>query len=242
MERLQKILSQAGVASRREAEKMILAGRVSVNGQKVTEMGSQADIEKDRITVDGKKITVSENKAYYLFHKPKNVIVTRYDPEDRPTVFDYLKDVPERVNPAGRLDFDSEGLLLLTNDGELLARLIHPRHQIPKIYHVKVKDIFPEEDLKKLEQGILIGDYTTQPCHAKILKKDKYNTWIEVILKEGKNRQIRRMVEAIDHEVLSLIRVGIGPLRLEDLPKGMWRKLTRSEIENLKRLSLADQD
>jgi pseudouridine synthase len=228
--RLQKILAQAGIASRREAEKMILAGRVRVNGKVVTQLGTQADPEKDKITADGKPISIVAEKVYYLFHKPENVMVTRHDPQGRPTIYDYLKGINERVNPVGRLDFDSEGLVLLTNDGDLHARLIHPRHEVPKTYQVKISGRLTPEKLKKLREGVDIGGYVTQPCTANIFKENPHNCWIEIQLTEGKNRQVRRMMEALGHNVLRLVRVGIGPLRLRDLKKGAWRPLTRSEI------------
>jgi 23S rRNA pseudouridine2605 synthase len=233
VERLQKILSAAGIASRREAEKLILAGRVKVNGLVVTRLGTQADLSKDRVEVDGRPVTLPSQKVCYLFHKPENVMVTRRDPEGRPTVFDYLKAIPERVNPVGRLDFDSEGLLLLTNDGELHARLTHPRHEVPKVYRVKAAPV--TLDLKKLSSGLDIGDVVTQPCVAKVIKENPHNLWIEMILKEGKNRQIRRMIEAIGGKVLRLVRVGIGPIQLGTLKKGEWRRLTPAEVEGLRR-------
>ncbi len=233
--RLQKILSEAGIASRRTAETMIVNGRVRVNGLLVRELGTKADPEKDTITVDGRPIKIREGKVYLAFHKPMNVMVTRKDPEGRPTVFDYLKDVKERVNPVGRLDFDSEGLVLLTNDGELLARLTHPRHEVPKVYQVKVSGRLGPDELKKLSGGIDIGEYVTRPCAAKILKENPHNTWVEIVLKEGKNRQVRRMIEALGnrHEVLRLVRAAIGPIRLNDLPKGRWRHLTGAETAAL---------
>ncbi len=160
-------------------------------------------------------------------------MVTRHDPEGRPTVFDYLKGVAERVNPVVRLDFDSEGLLLLTNDGELHARLTHPRHGVPKVYRVKVTPV--TVDIKKLSSGLDIGGTVTQPCAVKVIKKNPHNLWIELILKEGKNRQIRRMIETIGGKVLRLVRIGVGPIELGALKKGEWRRLTPSEVEGLKK-------
>ncbi len=229
-ERLQKILSEAGVASRREAEKMISAGHVAINGMVVTKLGTQADPSRDKVTVGGEPITIPEKKVYYLFHKPENVMVTRKDPQGRPTILDYLKGVPQRVNPVGRLDFDSEGLLLLTDDGDLHARLTHPRHEVPKIYQVKVAGHISATHLKMLREGIDIGEYVTQPCGAKLLKENPQNVWIELTLKEGKNRQVRRMMEALGFRVLRLVRIGIGPLNLGGLKKGEWRPLSLSEI------------
>jgi len=237
LERLQKILSEAGVASRREAERMIVNGRVRVNGILVRELGSKADAGTDKITVDGKPVTTKPRLVYYAFHKPMNVMVTRKDPEDRPTVFDYLKDIKERVNTVGRLDFDSEGLLLLMNDGDLLAKLTHPRHEVPKVYHVKVAGNIGQDELKRLSEGVDIGGYVTQRCEAKLLKENPHNTWIAITIREGKNRQIRRMIEALGnrHEVLRLVRFAIGPIELGDLEKGRWRALTPKELHDVRK-------
>ncbi len=203
---------------------MIQAGRVTVNGKRVTLLGSKADPKRDRIAVDGKPIRIAEEKATYLFHKPVNVMVTRKDPQGRPTIYDYLREIPESVNYVGRLDFDSEGLILLTNDGELHARLTHPSHEVPKTYDVKIAGHLTEEERKRLEGGVTIGGHVTHPCRVKILKQNPHNQWIEMTLTEGKNRQVRRMLETVGYRVLRLVRVGIGPLRLGDLKKGCWRR------------------
>jgi len=232
-ERLQKILAEAGVASRREAERMIVNGRVRVNGALIRELGTKADAAKDQITVDGKPIKTAEKKVYLAFHKPVNVMVTRKDPEGRPTVFDYLKEIPERVNYVGRLDFDSEGLILLTNDGELLARLTHPRYEVPKTYHVKVVGRVTKESLAKIAKGVNVGAFVAQPSKARVYKENPNNTWVEVILKEGKNREVRRIFEALGHKTMRLIRMAVGPVRLNDLPAGRWRALDRKEIQAL---------
>ena len=218
---------------------MILAGRVAVNGEVITQLGSQADPEVDRIAFDGKSIKTQVSKVYYLFNKPEHVMVTRYDPEGRPTVYDYLKGISERVNTVGRLDFDSEGLLLLTNDGELHARLTHPRHEVPKTYHVKIDGNLTAVQCKMLESGINIGDYVTRPCKVKVINQTAYNQWIEMTITEGKNRQVRKMMEALGYEVVRLVRVGIGPLRIADLQKGTWRKLTLPEVRALQTLESA---
>jgi len=232
-ERLQKILAEAGVASRREAERMIVNGRIRVNGELVRELGTKADAEKDRITVDGKPIKTAEKKVYLAFHKPVNVMVTRKDPEGRPTVFDYLKEIPERVNYVGRLDFDSEGLILLTNDGELLARLTHPRYEVPKTYHVKVVGRVTKLSLAKIAKGVNVGTFVAQPSKARVYKENPNNTWVEVILKEGKNREVRRIFEALGHKTMRLIRMAVGPVTLNDLPAGRWRALNPLEIRQL---------
>lgn len=233
-ERLQKILAEAGMASRREAEQMILAGRVTVNGDVVTQLGSKADPHKDTIALDGKPLGSSEKKVYYLFHKPMHVMVTRHDPQGRPTIYDYLKGIPERVNPVGRLDFDSEGLLLLTNDGDLHARLTHPRHEVPKVYQVRITGHLTKEEIARLEGGVSIKDHHTAPCHVRELKKNPNNSWIEITLTEGKNRQVRRMLETVDHYALRLVRVAIGPIMLGSLKKGAWRTVTPQELKKVK--------
>ncbi len=235
-ERLQKVLAQAGLASRREAELWILGGRVSINGVVITALGTKADPLKDKISVDGKPIEISEKKAYYLFHKPMHVMVTRHDPQGRSTVYDYLKDISERINPVGRLDFDSEGLLLLTNDGDLHAKLTHPKHEVSKTYQVKIAGFLPEEQQERMRQGVNIGDVVTQPCQVKEIKRNPHNSWLEITIHEGKNRQVRRMIDFFGHGVLRLIRVGIGPLQLGDLPKGEWRFLEKTEVDVLKKL------
>lgn len=232
-ERLQKILAEAGVASRREAERMIVNGRVRVNGVLVRELGTKADAAKDEITVDGKPLRAAQKKIYLAFHKPVNVMVTRKDPEGRPTVFDYLKGISERVNYVGRLDFDSEGLLLLTNDGELLARLTHPRYEVPKTYHVKIAGRVAPESLLRISQGLDVGDFVAQPSRARILKENPHNSWVEIVLREGRNREVRKIFEALGHKTLRLIRVAVGPVKLSELAAGRWRELSRKEIAAL---------
>lgn len=231
-ERIQKIIAAAGLASRREAEEWISAGKVLVNGD-VAVLGTKADPAKDKIVVDNKPLSKAEKKVYYLFNKPMHVMVTRHDPEDRPTIYDYLKKIPEKVNYVGRLDFDSEGLILLTNDGDLQARLTHPRHEIPKTYHARVTGFLSEPKLDQMRKGMRLKDYTTQPCEARVIKKNPHNCWVEIILREGKNRQVRNMIEAIGHTVLRLKRVAIGSLQLGDLKTGHFRSLTSQELKTL---------
>ncbi|MBI2980890.1 MAG: rRNA pseudouridine synthase [Deltaproteobacteria bacterium] len=259
--RLQKFLSQAGVCSRREGEKKILAGRVKINGQVVKEMGVLVDPESDRVVVDQAEIRGKESHVYYIFHKPKNVMVTRDDPEKRPTIYDYLKNIKERVNYVGRLDFDSEGLVFLTNDGELHHRMTHPSQEIPKRYRVKILDGLEGQTsrhppyLKQLSSGIDIGDYVTAPCQVRILDSGWLGSgahearslraqsgrdreiWLEITITEGKNRQIRRMCEAVGLEVLRLIRVAVGPLELGDLRPRTFRPLTAAELKKLTEIS-----
>jgi pseudouridine synthase len=231
--RLQKIISEMGIASRRKAEELILQNRVTVNGKPAT-LGMKADPEKDFIKIDGKLLTKPEPKVYYIFNKPKNVVTTLYDPEGRPSLIDYLKKIKYKVFPVGRLDFDSEGLLILTNDGELANRIMHPAKKIPKTYLVKVKGIPFEEDLNKLRKGITLKDSTTAPANIKIIRKTDNNAWLEVTLYEGKKRQIRYMFEKIKHPVLKLKRIKIDGIQLKDLKPGELRIMTEEELKRLK--------
>lgn len=225
-ERLQKILSEIGVTSRRKAEEMIADGRVTVNGNTAT-LGMKADPFLDHIKVDGKLVAgpgiSAQRKVYYMFYKPRNVLTTLYDPQGRPTIKDYLKGIKQRVFPVGRLDFDSEGLLLLTNDGEFAHALIHPSKKIPKTYHVKVKGIIEEDDIERLRRGIRLEDGVTRPAKVRRLKKGVNNSWVEITIYEGRKRQIRRMLEKVGHPVIRLIRVGIGPFKIGSLKPGEIR-------------------
>ena len=237
-ERLQKIIAHAGFASRRQAESMISSGRVTVNGRVVTELGTKADAARDHIKVDGKLITRPETHRYILLYKPKEVTSTVNDPEGRPTVVDLVRGVGERIYPVGRLDFQSEGLLLLTNDGDLAYRVTHPKHGSVKTYHVKVRGVPDERLVGKLERGITIEGKRTVPCQIERVKttgraQDEGNSWFEVKLREGRNQQIRRMFKAIGHPVMKLRRVAIGPISDPDLLPGEWRELTPKEVKML---------
>jgi 23S rRNA pseudouridine2605 synthase len=240
-QRLQKIIAAAGISSRRKAEELITQGRVSVNGQTVTELGSKADLEKDHIKVDGKLLQGVERHVYLLLNKPKGYVTTVTDPERRPTVMDLIKGVGARIYPVGRLDWSSEGLLLLTNDGELASKLTHASSHVPKTYLVKIAGRATEEGIEKLRRGIKIGakpgprrmeKIHTAPAQIRLMK-DAANPWYEVTLIEGKNRQIRRMFEEIGHHVEKIRRVGYGPLSL-DVPPGEFRRLSVEEVEKLK--------
>ncbi|HEU5161984.1 MAG TPA: pseudouridine synthase [Thermoanaerobaculia bacterium] len=239
-DRLQKIIARAGLASRREAEEMILAGRVRVNGRVVTELGTKADAVRDHIKVDGKMLRQAEDPRYILLYKPKEVMTTMEDPEGRTTVVDYLKGVRERVFPIGRLDFHSEGLLVLTNDGELAYRLSHPSHGTVKTYHVKVKGVPQERLVEKLERGIVLDGKRTRPAEIGRLRTtgrgdDEGNSWFEVKLSEGRTQQIRKMFKAIGHPVAKLKRVAIGQLSDAALQPGQWRDLSPREVRLLTR-------
>jgi 23S rRNA pseudouridine2605 synthase len=233
-ERLQKILAHAGVASRRHAEAMITGGRVSVNGHIITELGSKADPAEDVIKVDGKKLRSAPRHVYILLNKPKNVMSTSSDLQDRPTVVEYLKGkVKERVYPVGRLDFASEGLIILTNDGDF-TKLMTKAGTIPKVYHVKVAHLPAERDLDRLRRGAYLDNERLAPCEIEQLKGGE-NPWFAVTLHQGRNQQIRRMFQAIGHPVEKLRRVRIGFLEDDRLRSGQWRFLTEREVAQFQR-------
>ncbi len=237
LERLQKIIAAAGVASRRKAEELITSGRVQVNGQTITELGSKADPETDHVRVNGKLLQGAQRHTYLLLNKPKGYVTTVSDPEKRPTVMDLMKGVKGRVYPIGRLDYASEGLLLLTNDGELAHRLMKAASHVPKTYLVKVAGTPKEDALAKLRSGINIATddgkrVKTGPASVRVIK-EAANPWYEITLIEGRNRQLRRMFEAVGHHVEKIKRVKYGPLVL-DVPPGEFRSLTLKEIERLK--------
>ncbi len=232
VERLQKILADYGIASRRHAEKLILEGRVTVNGQ-IAVIGQKADPEKDYIKVDGKLLIKPEPKVYFAFYKPRKVITSLLDPQGRPTVKDYLKGIKFRVYPVGRLDFDSEGLLLLTNDGELAYRVMHPSSRIEKTYLVKVDGIIKEDKIEKLRKGVKIDGKIAVPVSVNLVKILKANSWIKITLHEGRKRQIRKMLQRVGHPVIRLIRIAIDGIKLGNLKPGQIRPLKREEIEEL---------
>ena len=236
MERLQKILAQAGVASRRKCEEMILAGQVQVNEETVTTLGTKVDPAVDTITVNGKRVG-AEQKLYIVFNKPKGVITSATDPHGRKVVTDYIKGVKERVYPVGRLDYDTEGLLLLTNDGEFAHLLTHPKHHVPKTYLATVKGVPHGTSLDKLKQGIMLEDGMTAPAEVEYYDVDpenKYST-ISITIHEGRNRQVRRMFEAIGHPVERLKRTSFGYLLLGTMKRGSYRSLTANEVESLRK-------
>jgi 23S rRNA pseudouridine2605 synthase len=237
MERLQKILAAAGVASRRKAEEIITAGRVTVNGAVVTELGTKADPATDKIAVDGKPLRVAERHLYLLLHKPKGYVTTVSDPEGRPTVMDLVGRVAARVYPVGRLDYASEGLLLLTNDGDLAQKLTRAGEHMPKTYYVKISGRPDEKGIDRLRRGIRITledgrRFKTAPAKIRLIENSP-NPWYEVVLIEGRNRQIRRMFQAVGFLVEKIRRVQFGPLKL-DVPTGKFRPLTKNEVAQLK--------
>ncbi len=234
IERVQKIISRAGVASRRKAEQMMIEGRVTVNGRQVIELGAKADLESDHIKVDGKLLHAPKQILHLMLNKPKGYVTTMSDPEGRPKVGDLMRGVKERVYPVGRLDFHSEGLLFLTNDGDFAQILMKAGPEIPKTYWVKISGKPAEDRIEKLRNGIMLDGRPTAPAKIRLLR-DAPNPWYEVELIEGRNNQIRRMFERIGFLVEKLKRVKIGFLGLGDLPTGAFRPLTPREVERFRR-------
>lgn len=235
MERLQKIIARAGLASRREAERWIEEGRITVNGTVMSKLGSQADPFKDSIKVDGKRIKSAAAPLYYAFHKPPGVITTLNDPQHRPDITPYIARLGEkrRLFPVGRLDYNTTGLLLLTNDGELALRLSHPRFGVTKVYRVKLSSCPTQEDFARLREGIRLEDGMAAPARARVVEKLKTNAWVEIEMHEGRKREVRRMFEALGYFVEKLIRIRVGTIELGHLPLGEIRPLTQSEIKSL---------
>ncbi len=241
-ERLQKILAHAGVASRRKIEEMINMGLISVNGKTITKQGTVADADVDNIMCNGEHIGTAQDilseRTYLLMNKPYGVLSTTKDNTGRRTVTDLVKCISEtRIYPIGRLDYDAEGALLLTNDGALTNKLIHPKYHVEKIYEVKIKGLPTGEQLDKLRRGIYLEDGPTGPCKIKFIKRAKINTWVRVILTQGKNRQIKKMFWRIKHPVLKIIRTHFAGIYLADLKPGEFRNLTKKELGTLKNLS-----
>jgi 23S rRNA pseudouridine2605 synthase len=232
-ERIQKVLARMGVASRRAVEEMIADGRVTVNGE-LASVGMKVDASRAHIKVDGKLVFRPEPRIYLMLNKPQGVVSTLSDPEGRPTVKDFLRGVKYRVFPVGRLDYDSEGLILLTNDGDFSNALLHPSKKIPKTYVVKVKGIMPAEKVLKLRQGIRLEDGRTQPARVRTIRESGANSWVEITITEGRKRQIRRMVEAVGHPAIKLRRISINGVKLADLDSGAIRPLTDRELKILR--------
>ncbi len=233
-ERLQKLLSQAGVASRRQAEQMIVEGRVSVNGKTITELGSKADLERDHIKVDGRLIHAPKRLVYIVLYKPNNSVTTVSDPQGRTTVMELLRGVKERVYPVGRLDYHSEGLLLLTNDGEIANAIMSAATHLPKTYVVKANGTLTTEQEEQFRRGVPISGRRTMPAGLKIIKEAE-NPWYEVTLYEGRNQQIRLMFKHFGLLVEKLRRVRIGPIEIGPLKPGQFRYMDEDEVRKLKR-------
>lgn len=243
--RLNKWIASCGFASRRAADELIASRKVKVNGQIVTQMGVKIDPEKDQVEIGNKKLVTSSEKVYIAVNKPVGVVSTAKDELNRPSVVSLVKLPNKRVYPVGRLDFDSRGLMLLTDDGELTFALTHPRFHVPKVYILKIKGVLTETDIKKMQKGVLLEDGFSKPFKATLLKADPQvrESFVEVVMNEGRKRQIRRMCQKLDWYLVDLQRVKIGPLELGDLAEGEWRHLTNDEIVQLKNAltSHADQ-
>ena len=241
MIRLQKLISTAGVASRRAAEELIREGRVSINGEIVRTLGTKADPAVDDVRVDGRRLRFDSRQRYILLNKPKGYVTTRRDPEGRRTVMDLLRGVREYVYPVGRLDYESEGLLLLTSDGDLAARLMHPRHAVERVYESIVVGDPDEAALEDLRRGVVLDGERTAPAQVRHMgavgKGRQQTTKLMITIREGRNRQVRRMCAAVGHPVRRLSRVRMGPVRLGDLRAGEWRDLSPAEVAKLKNAS-----
>ena len=235
--RLQKYMAMCGVAARRKCEEIILSGRVKVNGQVVDQMGTQVE-EGDVVELDGQVIAIQEQKRYIIYHKPAGEVTTVSDDKGRETVMDRFADFPERIYPVGRLDYDSEGLLLLTNDGEMAQRLTHPSCEVDKVYLARVTGNPSNEAIDRLRRGVFMeGDERrTYPATVRVVRDESLFSDVVVTIHEGRNRQVRRMFDAVGHKVLLLRRIRFGPLELGDLKRGQWRELTPQEIELLRQL------
>lgn len=232
--RLQKLIAGTGLASRRKAEQLIASGRVTVNGKVVTELGTKVDPERDHVKVDGRHLTAAQPYVYLMLNKPKNVMSTLDDPGGRTTVKDFLRGVSVRVFPVGRLDFDSEGLMLLTNHGDLAQALLHPRYHVPKTYLIKVKGVLTDEEIAELERGVKLEDGMTSPAQVKKIRKVEANSWVEITIHEGRKHQVKRMLEVVGHPVIKLLRIKMGPLVLGNLEPGEFRFLTDREANALR--------
>ncbi|RMH34630.1 MAG: rRNA pseudouridine synthase [Nitrospirae bacterium] len=234
--RLQKVIAQSGLTSRRKAEALIVAGRVTVNGRVVTELGIRIDPTRDHVKVDGRHIKPPQPDTFLMLNKPAGYLSTMSDPLDRPTIADLIVTRGVRIFPVGRLDYDSEGLLLLTNNGAIAHACLHPRYHVAKTYEVKIKGILTDEEIAQLEKGVVLDDGPTEPARVRKLHKAEANSWIEMTIYEGRKHQVKRMLEAIGHPVIKLRRTKFGPLSLGTLPVGHSRYLTDAEANALRAL------
>lgn len=234
--RLQKYLGECGVASRRKSEKLIEGGLVAVNGVIVTELGVKVHTHKDIVTYKGEKITLSQEQVYIMLHKPEGYITTAKDQFGRPTVLDIITDVSSRIYPVGRLDYDTSGLLIMTNDGDLTYKLTHPKHDIEKTYIARVLGVPSSESLQKFRNGLMLDDFKTSKAKIEIIKDEGRFSSLKIVIKEGKNRQVRKMCENIGHRAIALKRIATGKIFLGDLKRGQYRDLTKSEVSYLKSL------
>lgn len=233
--RLNKYIASAGICSRRKADELIAAGNVKINGAVMREMGYDVQ-EGDRVSVNGRPVEAESNKVYVAVNKPKGYITSMDDDRDRATVAQLVSDIPERLFPVGRLDYNTTGLLLMTNDGDLAYRLTHPKHEVYKTYVALVSGIVSDARLARLRKGVDIGGFVTSPAKVRIIKQNQRSTVVEISIREGKNRQVRKMFKAVGNNVIELERIAIGDLRLGHMQQGHYRKLTRREIDYLKGL------
>lgn len=233
--RLQKYLAECGVASRRKSEELITLGKVTVNGEVVKTLGAKVNPDSDIVKVDNKAVSIEARKLYIMLNKPEGYITSLKDERDRKVVVDLI-DVRERIFPIGRLDYNTSGLLLLTNDGDVYNKIMHPRNEIVKTYIATVRGIFTEKEMASFRKGVDIGDYITAPSEIKTISISGGNSTVEIKIHEGRNRQVRRMCERFNHKVITLKRISLGNLQINDLPKGQWRLLTDEEIRYLKDL------
>lgn len=234
--RLQKYLASCGIASRRKCEIYILEGRVTVNGEVIETLGTTVS-EEDEVYFDDQKVVQADQYVYYMLNKPTGYVTTVQDEQGRSTVLDIMNHVPERIYPVGRLDFNTSGLLLLTNDGGLTYGLTHPKHDVNKTYEVKVRGKVSEESVAKLEKGVFIDGRKTYPAQIKVLQANERTTWLSITIHEGRNRQVRKMCEAVGHQVVTLTRVSIGEIKLGKLKLGEYRQLTKAETDYLKKIA-----
>ena len=232
--RLQKYLASCGVASRRKSEELITAGLVSVNGEKVVELGAAIDPEKDVVQVSG-KIVQPEKKYYFLFNKPSNVLCTAGNPRDRKTVYDYFKDIDSRLFTVGRLDYKTSGLIIVTNDGDFAQHISHPRFEKEKEYTVRITGYISDEDIKALGRGMYVDDYRTAPAEVNLILRSEKSSAFNIVIREGRNRQVRKMVERLGHKVSFLQRIRIAQIEIGNLKEGNFRELTKEEIALLKK-------
>ena len=230
---LERVLSKAGLGSRTDARGWIGGGRVTVNGKTILQPDHWVDPKRDRIALDGKAVR-SAAKAYILLYKPKGYLTTRRDPQGRPTVYDLTGDAGTWLSPVGRLDLDTSGLLLMTNDTDLAEHIANPDHKTPKTYQLKTATLLSDAQIAQLRRGIQLSDGPTRPAEVKRLRSSAKRTFLEMTITEGRNRQVRRMIDAVGSKVLKLVRTAIGPIRIGDLQIGKWRKLTEAEVRALK--------
>lgn len=233
MMRLQKYIAKSGYTSRRKAEILITDGKVKVNGEITTELGTQVDELTDEVIIEGKILAIEANHVYILLNKPTGIVSTVSDQFDRPTVLSCIEGIEERIYPVGRLDYNTSGLLILTNDGEFTNKVTHPRYHVPKTYEVEVEGRLHLSDLDRLRKGVFIDDYETQPAIVTVLGETLRGSTIEITIHEGRNRQIRKMFEEVNHPVIQLKRVRIGRIEDSELKIGKWRLLTKDEISYL---------